>query len=201
LRPLVTLALSLILFTLSGALPFPAHAQQEGYEIWQDGEFGIILTYPDTWYVDERPETIMVPCIIEVSYDGLAEKDPFGAFVMPVYIGEGYFERVSELAEAWKGTVRDDWRDDGLEFIDAEEKVLKFIDAGGDTFETHQGYAVSEMRYRITDESGSPVTWLVWLVLTETKKKAWVIGYCAKVDFKKFYSQAHDIIATAEFSD
>lgn len=178
----------LMLFTVLCALPFCVYAQPEGYEIWRDGEFGLSLTYPETWHVDERPETILVPCIIEAPYDDSSlGRDSFGAFVMPVYIGEGYFEQVNELAETWEETVRDDWKE--------ISPIIK------DTFETHQGYPAEQLRYIITDEDGNRIQWLVWLVLTETKKKAWVIGYCAKDDFELFYSEAYDIIATAEFAD
>ncbi len=189
-RASATLVLSLLLFAALCALPFFTYAQPEGYEIWRHGEFGLSLTYPETWHVDERPETIIVPCIIEAPYDDSSvERDSFGAFVMPVYIGEGYFEQVNELAETWEETVRDDWQE--------------FSIISGDSFEieTHQGYPAEQLRYSFTDEDDNRIQWLVWLVLTETKKKAWVIGYCAKDDFELFYSEAYDIIATAEFAD
>ena len=187
-RASATLVLSLPLFAALCALPFFAYAQPEGYEIWQHGEFGLSLTYPETWHIDERPETIIVPCIIEAPYDDSSvERDSFGAFVMPVYIGEGYFEQVNELAETWEETVRDDWGE-----------VSRF---SVDTFETHQGYPAAQLRYIITDEDGNRIRWFVWLVLTTTKKKAWVIGYCAMDDFELFESEAKEIIATAEFAD
>ena len=193
-RASATLVLSLLLFATLCALPFFAYAQPEGYEIWQHGEFGLSLTYPETWHVDERPETIIVPCIIEAPYDDTSvERDSFGAFVMPVYIGEGYFEQVNELAETWEETVHSDWDDSTDE--------PEFIIISRNTFETHQGYPAKQLEYIITDEDGNRIRWLVWLVLTETKKKAWVIGYCAKDDFELFESQAIDIIATAEFAD
>ena len=168
-------------------LPYNSIAQPEGFELWSDGEFGISITYPETWTIDERPETINVPCIVEAPHSEFEDYDSFGAFVMPVYIGEGYFNSVSDLADVWLGTVKDDWRIFNLH--------------GREMFETHQGFPVVRLTYSIVDEEDNNIEWLVWLVLTETNKKAWVVGYCSRESSNDNHAEASDIISNMEFTD
>jgi len=182
----ILLALACIMAMLA-IMPYNSVAQPEGFELWSDGEFGISITYPETWTIDERPETINVPCIIEAPSSEFVDHDSFGAFVMPVYIGEGYFDSVSDLADIWLRTVKDDWSD--------------FNPLGREMFETHQGYPVVQLRYSIVDQEDNQIDWLVWLILTETNRKAWVAGYCSREYFDENRSAALGIISTAEFTD
>ena len=180
--------LALACFTAGAViLPFNSIDQPEGFELWSDGEFGISITYPETWTIDERPETINVPCIVEAPFSEFEDYDSFGAFVMPVYIGEGYFNSVSDLADVWLGTVKDDWSN--------------FNSLGREMFVTHQGFPVVQLRYSIRDQEDNRIDWLVWLILTETNKKAWVVGYCSREYFKTNYTEAYGVISTAEFTD
>jgi hypothetical protein len=168
-----------------------AGAQPYDYQEWHGDTNGITLFYPEGWSIDEKPETYYVPCVLEapspIDEDDFNERDPFGAFIMPVYIGEGYFEDIDSLAKAWKKNIRNDW----VEFEIASESKS----------ETEEGHPAYEMQYMVTDEKDYRIEWSVWLVLTSEKKRAWVIGYCARDEFQTHYPEAREIFKLAKFED
>ena len=166
-------------------------AQTAGMAKWESEKYGLTLTYPDTWRLDEKPETYDMPCILNAPVDtdstGTATPDPFGAFIIPVFVGEGYFEDLSALVSAWKDKFNGDWSEVEL--------------AGESTKQTLQGFAADEVRYIVTDEKDNRIQWCVWLVLTPAKKKAWVIGYCGRKGFDTYLPEARRIFDSAEFVD
>ena len=184
------------LIVLLGAMCFSASAvgaysQPDGFSSWRSDELGITLNYPLNWKVDEKPETVDVPCLLEadvtIGLDDPDQADPFGAFVMPVFIGEGYFEDITTLADVWRQNSKRDWVE--FEIISQGEVA---------TAEGHPGY---ELRYAVTDEMDYRIQWSVWLVLTKEKKRAWVLGYCARDAFNTYYQDARNIFGLAEFDD
>jgi hypothetical protein len=188
--------LLLTLLTATCLLSY-TYAQPEGYETWRDSALGITVTYPETWTIDERPETLNVPCVIEAPESESSDSsDYFGAFVMPVRIGEGYFSDVTSLKNVWLETVEDDW-------VNVEVNSNK-------TLESPQGYPVYEVDYIVTDQDDNRIRWLVWLVLTRERKIAWVAAYCLKADdppdistdeFKMLHHEAYGILLSMEFDD
>ena len=187
--PAILFALCFILSPFPAAAP--AYSQIDGFNTWRSDELGITLHYPLNWRVDEKPETADVPCLLEadtaVVSDDSVQPDSFGAFVMPVFIGEGYFEDVATLADVWRKNSRQDWVD--FEIISQNETT------------TSQGHPAYVMRYAVTDEMDYRIQWAVWLVLTGEKKKAWVMGYCARGLFDTYYQDATNIFGLAEFDD
>ncbi len=180
-------ATALVAVALSGVLCTAAFPQTDGADTWRSDELGITLTYPDNWYINEKPETAEVPCLVEVKTGGVEKPDPFGAFIMPVFIGQGYFEDIGSLAEAWRDTSKSDWN----EFTPLSETSTTTAD----------GHPALEMRYTVTDEMDYRIQWAVLLVLTEEKNKAWVLGYCARDLFDTYYKDAENIFSLAEFDD
>jgi len=184
-------ALWLILAVVLPLYNQTAAAQPAGMVAWQSEKYGLTLTYPDTWRLDEKPETYDVPCIlnapVEKDLAGTNGPDPFGAFIIPVFVGEGYFEDLNALVTAWKDTFKGDW---------AEVELV-----GESTKETIQGFPAHEVRYVVSDEKDNRIQWSVWLVLTPEKKKAWVIGYCGRKSFDSHLAEAREIFDSAEFVD
>ena len=185
----------LVLWALISAV-LPLYAQsavaQSGEMVtWQSDEYGLTLTYPQTWWLDEKPETYDVPCILNAPFDensaGLNSPDTFGAFIIPVFVGEGYFEDLNALVTAWEDEFKGDWSE--VELVGESAK------------ETVQGFPAYEVRYTVTDEKDNRIQWAVWLVLTPAKKKAWVLGYCARKGFDAHLTEAQGIFGSAEFAD
>jgi hypothetical protein len=185
----VSIFILAILYLVPFAPLSNASARQEGFETWRDASFGITLTFPETWVIDERPETISVPCVLEAPSDEGAAglPDSFGAFVMPVYIGAGYFEDVGALADVWLDTAESDWAEFSL--------------VSRNAVETAQGYPANELVYSVVDEDDNRIHWLVWLIITPERQKEWVVGYCAMGSFDLFYQDAYGILMSAEFED
>ena len=178
------------------AVTFPLYAQPvaalpPGMVAYHSEKYGLTLTYPDTWRLDEKPETYDVPCIlnapVEKDLAGANGPDPFGAFIIPVFVGEGYFENLNALVTAWKDKFKGDWSEVEL--------------AGESTKETIQGFPAYEVRYVVSDEKDNRIQWSVWLVLTPEKKKAWVIGYCGRKGFETHLTEVRAIFDSAEFVD
>ncbi len=182
---IVMAALTLLVMCIAG---HQSYAQPAGYESWRDSELGITVTYPGSWTIDQRPETLNVPCVLEAPVAETAETtDHFGSFVMPVRIGEGYFDDISSLKDVWLDTVADDWLD------------LKVNSSR--TIQTEQGYPAYEVDYSVTDRDDNRIRWLVWLVLTPQRKVAWVAAYCSKDSFEGNYQDAYGILLSMEFDD
>jgi len=168
-----------------------AAAQPAGMAIWRSEKYGLTLTYPETWQLDEKPETYDVPCTLnapaEKDLTGANSPDPFGAFIIPVFVGEGYFENLNALVTAWKDKFKGDWVE--VELVGESAK------------ETIQGFPAYEVRYVVSDEKDNRIQWSVWLVLTPEKKKAWVIGYCGRRGFDAYLPEARAIFDSSEFVD
>ena len=186
-RGLLIISLVVMLSLISWCNVF---AQSDGYKTWRSDMHGITLEYPETWSLNETPEKDDVPCILEapVSVDepGSGGDEAFRPFLMPVVIGAGYFEDIGTLSGVWLDIVEIDWPD-----FEMKRKT---------PLETADGHPGCELRYTVTDKNNR-IQWAVWLVLTEEKKKAWVIGYCASDGFDAYYETAKEIFKRVEFAD
>ena len=179
-------------FTVAVALPLYAQAPAPpGMAVFNSDKYGLTLTYPDTWRLDEKPETSDVPCILNAPVDkdltGANGPDPFGAFIIPVFVGEGYFEDLNAFVTAWKDKFNGDWSQVELSGQSAKQTV--------------QGFPASEVNYVVTDEKDNRIQWSVWLVLTPEKKKAWAMGYCGRKGFDTHLAEARAIFDSAQFVD